>query len=379
MSQLTSPSSLTGAVQPSTDVSLASSSSAVRPRSTSLAMQFGLALLVFSLIELVTGLMFYVARAELPTGLSAALLTSIHIYVGLVSIPFLMVKVWLGIPLLRRSGGQRRASLSGFQRVNSVGLVILFLTMYVSGLVLYLAPAFPKWWFIQIHLWSSVLALVPTSVHLVRHLITSWRAFRWRSAQLAERLATPNRRLLPRRAFLGLVAAGWATVAVRQLANAVEPLAVEDPNDFPVTLVTAGYKVQDASTWEIRVHGDVERPLTFRFPELRAMPQVSHRYMLDCISGWSVDREWGGVPLGYILEQARPIAPDGRVFLRSVTGYEQVTSIAGALRPESLLCTHVNGVSLADEHGYPVRFMTKDVIGEFCVKWLAEIEVRVSA
>ena len=130
------------------------------------------------------------------------------------------------------------------------------------------------------------------------------------------------------------------------------------------------------STWEIKVFGDVERPLTLRFPELKSMPQVAHRYMLDCISGWSVEREWGGVPLSYVLGLAQPKTRDGRVLLRSVTGYEQITSVQGALRPEAMLCTHVDGVPLADEHGFPVRFMTKGVIGEFNVKWLAEIEVK---
>jgi hypothetical protein len=340
-------------------------------------MQVGLWLAVWIAVEMVTGLLFYVARAQLPIGISGALLTAVHIYVGVASVPFLLAKIWLTLPLLWMRSARDTALSPSRERALSALLVMLYTVCYASGFAIYFSTGVVgKAWLVDVHLWSSVLAFPPTVWHMLRHLRPAWRSFTWRLGLLRQGTAMVESAGMTRRAMLGLLVGAWAALATRQVGGLFAPLADEDPNDFPVTLVSSGMKGIDPSTWTVRVHGAVERPLTLTMADLRRMPYAAYTYPLDCISGWSVTREWGGVPLRHVLQLAGAQPDFVTLAVRSGTGYEQSLSRGGALRPETLLCSYVNGVPLTEEHGFPVRLMAPDVIGEVCVKWVSEIEVQ---
>lgn len=346
-------------------------------RRTPWTMQIGLWLAVWLAVELVTGLLFYLARWQLPLPVSGALLAGVHIYVGVVSIPFVVAKLWLTVPLLWTRTARDAAPSPARERVVSALLVVLYATCYASGLAIYLTTgAVGKALLVDIHLWSSLLAFPPTTWHMARHIVPAWRSLIWRLGLLRQRSAALGPGGHTRRAALGLLLGTWAALATRQVAELFAPLADEDPNDFPVTLVSSGMKGINPATWHIRIHGAVERPLTLTMADLRRMPYAAYTYPLDCISGWSVTREWGGVPLRHVLELAGARPDAIGLIVRSGTGYEQELAATGALRPQTLLCSYVNGVPLTEEHGFPVRLMAPGVIGEVCVKWVSDIEVR---
>lgn len=347
-------------------------------RRTPWTLQIGLWLGVWVAVELVTGLLFYVARAQLPIALSGALVTAVHVYVGVASVPFLLAKLWLTLPLLWLRSARDSALSPPRERVVSALLVILYTVCYVSGFAIYFTSgATGKAAFAEVHLWSSLAAVPPTAWHMTRHLLPAWRSLAWRLGLLRQRAAAvgggPG---LTRRAALGMLVGSWAALATRQVSGVFAPLADEDPNDFPVTLVSSGLRGVNPATWRIRVHGAVGRPLTLTLAELRSLPYAAYTYPLDCISGWSVTREWGGVPLRHVLDLAEPKPGFIGLSLRSATRYEQTLAATGALREDTLLCSHVNGVPLTEEHGFPVRLMVRGVIGEVCVKWVSDIEVH---
>lgn len=346
-------------------------------RRTPWTMQIGLWLAVWIAVELVTGLLFYVARWQLPLPVSGAVLAAVHIYVGVASIPFVVAKIWLTVPLLWARGARDAAISPPHERAVSALLVALYTISYGSGIAIYLTTGMVgKALLVDVHLWSSLLAFPPTAWHMLRHVVPAWRSIVWRLGLLRQRSATLGQAGLTRRAALGLLVGTWAALATRQVAELFAPLADEDPNDFPVTLVSSGMKGINAATWTIRVHGAVERPLTLTMAELRRLPYAAYTYPLDCISGWSVTREWGGVSLRHVLELAGAKPDFIGLVVRSQTGYEQEFAATGALRPQTLLCSYVNGVPLTEEHGSPVRLMAPGVIGEVCVKWVSDIEVR---
>jgi hypothetical protein len=84
---------------------------------------------------------------------------------------------------------------------------------------------------------------------------------------------------------------------------------------------------------------------------------------------------WTGVRLRDLLQRARPTAKAFDVVLTSVDGYTDSFPIAKAMEPETLLVYLMNGKTLPQDHGYPVRVLVPNIYGMKNVKWLRSIEV----
>ena len=76
-----------------------------------------------------------------------------------------------------------------------------------------------------------------------------------------------------------------------------------------------------------------------------------------------------------LLQRARPTANAYDVVLTSVDGYVDSFPIAKAMEPETLLVYLMNGKTLPQDHGYPVRVLVPNIYGMKNVKWLRSIEV----
>lgn len=328
----------------------------------------GLLLLPLILVSLFTGVWIF-ASAALGGGVSMGVIF-FHAYGGLLSAPIVFAKLYSGLSSWRgRSTGSPR---SGTQNLLTLGLVLCTVSLYGSGLLMYanLTPG-GNALYKQVHLYSTGLAVPLVSYHLYLYLPRAAETVRrGLSAGL-----TPAARLT-RGGFLwlGLLAIlGWG--AFRGTGRLAQSAASEDPNDFPVTLTSGGSDTPDPETWELLVTGSVEEPLTFSFRDLQQAKLDRSTYSLDCVIGWSVVREWGGVPVGDLLRLTRPRGEVLSAIFRSTTGYEVVLTPDSLDDPRTMVTLEVEGVPLSPEHGFPARLMAPDVIGEKCVKWLAEIEV----
>ena len=73
----------------------------------------------------------------------------------------------------------------------------------------------------------------------------------------------------------------------------------------------------DEADWQLTVGGLVDRPSTFRYDELLALPKVEQVSTFHCVTGWSVKNvHWGGVRLRDVLAQAAPRSAGARAALR---------------------------------------------------------------
>ncbi len=231
----------------------------------------------------------------------------------------------------------------------------------------------------------------------------------------AERVATPAALGRRRALFAALAAAGVVAVAstlvggaaraarariepvalaVRRLRTS-EPVAAGDPafegtsrltprlttNEAHYTVDTALIKPRiDAKTWSLEIAGAVERPYRISYEELLDMEAVERPHTLECISneigGDLISTAvWVGVPMADLLARAVPRADAYDAVLTSVDGYADSIRIAKALDPDTLVAYLMNGVTLPEEHGYPVRALIPGIYGMKNVKWLQRIEV----
>src|SRR5580704_5957802 len=155
----------------------------------------------------------------------------------------------------------------------------------------------------------------------------------------------------------------------------------------------------DAETWELKVSGEVEKPLTLKFADLVRMEPHSVTNTLECAgNGRAFQRpqvpgvQWqkgavgttrfSGPRLQDILQRAG-VKPTGKhVMFRGldevpgkVPPFIRSIPIEKASDGDTLIATHMNGSPLTKHHGFPARALVPGWIGAASCKWLTEIKV----
>jgi len=158
----------------------------------------------------------------------------------------------------------------------------------------------------------------------------------------------------------------------------VQPIT---PNDlfYCVTKNVIDPRV-NVDLWHLEVNGLVQNPTTYRFQDLREFNQVEQETTLMCISngldaGLISNAVWKGITLRDLIDPAGPMADARRVRLFGVDNYTDTIPLEKALDPTTLLVWEMNGRSLPDRHGYPLRAIVPGYFGEKHVKWLTRIEL----
>jgi DMSO/TMAO reductase YedYZ molybdopterin-dependent catalytic subunit len=142
----------------------------------------------------------------------------------------------------------------------------------------------------------------------------------------------------------------------------------------------------DPTTWDFRIWGAVEKPITWTWDEILALPRIKIRLDLHCVTGWSLlDTEWEGVSLKHLVEEGLIIPKEGAKFImqHAANGYTTNLPLGVALQPNFLLATHYHSEPLTPEHGFPLRAVIgsmpgnktlKDVYLWKGAKWLRGLE-----
>jgi DMSO/TMAO reductase YedYZ molybdopterin-dependent catalytic subunit len=155
----------------------------------------------------------------------------------------------------------------------------------------------------------------------------------------------------------------------------------------------------DADAFRLEVAGAVERPLSLSLDDLRARERATQPITFECAGNgrallsprpvsqpWLSEAvgtaEWGGTPLGPLLEEAGALESaveavftgfdsgvEGGVFQH----YQRALPLAEAER--GLLAYEMNGGPLPPQHGFPLRLVVPGWYGMTNVKWLAAITV----
>jgi len=307
---------------------------------------------------------------------SDAALFWVHAVAGLSIPPLLVVK-------FRRVAGRVR-DRRAWDRATplSIALAAVAVTAAATGVAWAVGVAVPLgfWTLLNLHILFGLL-LVPL---LLAHLRARYRPLR-RTDFRERRIAVQ---------YAGIVAAAGVTAALlRGIATLLETpaatrrftgsRALDDAVDLPVTSwVADDPEPVDPATWTLSVRGLVARPLELGIDDLDATAE--RRALLDCTSGWYAERDWRGVRLGDVLQEAgvdgegsgTPRAADGAawVTVRSVTGYRWSLPLDEARG--ALLATHLSSERLDHGHGYPIRLVAPGRRGFQWVKWVDSIEVR---
>jgi DMSO/TMAO reductase YedYZ molybdopterin-dependent catalytic subunit len=204
-----------------------------------------------------------------------------------------------------------------------------------------------------------------------------------------QRIAAPALALLALLA-LGATGAGFAQVPGPGLGpdatGALPPVSQPPwPDQIP------GYTELDPATglhmtgtpqrielalYRLKVSGNVDRPLSLSYDEIRRLPRLGSKPALICRGYFEDYANWAGASLAALLDRAGVRAGARRVELISADGYSTSLSLAEARAKDSFLAYELEGRILPVLHGFPLRAVFPGQDGNKWAKWITEIRVN---
>ncbi|HEY0814787.1 MAG TPA: molybdopterin-dependent oxidoreductase [Pseudonocardia sp.] len=141
------------------------------------------------------------------------------------------------------------------------------------------------------------------------------------------------------------------------------------------------------ASWQLHIHGMVDREVTLSFADLLKRPLVERTITLTCVSnpiGGNLisTANFIGVPLRDILLEAGVKPGADQLFSTSADGWNTGTPTSVVMDPArgALLAVGMNGEALPPEHGFPVRMVVPGLYGYVSgTKWLVDIEATTFA
>jgi DMSO/TMAO reductase YedYZ molybdopterin-dependent catalytic subunit len=154
---------------------------------------------------------------------------------------------------------------------------------------------------------------------------------------------------------------------------------------FPV-LHYGGVPMFDPATWNFRIWGEVESPVTFTWEQFSQLPRRKVTMDIHCVTRWSkFDTQWEGVFVKDLIDSRLIQLKPGANFVVEHAEYDFTTNlpVSVVLADNFLLATHFDGEPISPDHGYPVRGVVGAIPGheELIVpyfwkgaKWLRGLE-----
>ena len=138
----------------------------------------------------------------------------------------------------------------------------------------------------------------------------------------------------------------------------------------------------DRAAWQLRIHGMVDRELTYRFDDLERFEVVEKAVTLTCVSnpvGGNLisTATWTGYRVRDLLADAGIQTDADMVLSTSQDGFTAGTPVEALTDDrDSLLAIGMNGQPLPTEHGYPARLVVPGLYGYVsATKWVVDLEV----
>ena len=132
----------------------------------------------------------------------------------------------------------------------------------------------------------------------------------------------------------------------------------------------------ELATYSLKVTGNVDRPLSLSFDDLRRMPRISSRPALVCEGFFEDVATWAGASLTALLDRAGARSSAYEVDMVSADGYRVSLTLAQAKSPDAYLAYELEGKIIPPLQGFPLRAVLPALTGYTWAKWIVEIEVK---
>jgi DMSO/TMAO reductase YedYZ molybdopterin-dependent catalytic subunit len=196
----------------------------------------------------------------------------------------------------------------------------------------------------------------------------------------------PRPRRYGRGVFLGTVTAGvsslyWGADVWSRVSRALAPIESAIPlvptGGWRIYTVSGSMPSFDPETWRMRIGGEVARPVSLDYHDLRSLRKVEQVSTFHCVTGWTVKNvRWGGVRMADVLALAEPASSAHALeFVSAEVPYTDYLTREQAELHDVMLAYEMDGAPLPREHGAPVRLVIPEMYGYKNVKWLNGINL----
>jgi DMSO/TMAO reductase YedYZ molybdopterin-dependent catalytic subunit len=136
--------------------------------------------------------------------------------------------------------------------------------------------------------------------------------------------------------------------------------------------------------WQLRLGGQMRRPLTLNWADVQSLPLVEQMHTLECIGnpvgGYLIGNlVWQGVRLRDVLALAEPTLLSDHLRMTGADQYVTTVPLELARDERSLVAFSAGGQPLPDVHGYPARVLLPGVYGQKQPKWVIALEAVTGA
>ena len=144
-------------------------------------------------------------------------------------------------------------------------------------------------------------------------------------------------------------------------------------DDWPVLTAEVTPRV-DPERWTMSVDGLVERPQTWSWAELHALPESEYRGPIHCATTWSkFDTRFAGVSVDLLLDAVAPSPAATHVLATSTTGYTTNLPLEHLRGNQAWLVWSFDGRPLPRDHGGPVRLLVPHLYFWKSAKWVTRL------
>jgi DMSO/TMAO reductase YedYZ molybdopterin-dependent catalytic subunit len=146
-------------------------------------------------------------------------------------------------------------------------------------------------------------------------------------------------------------------------------------DDWPVLHAEATPSIPVAG-WTFTVDGLVDRPVTWTWEQIRALPPGQYEGAVHCVTTWSkFGMRFTGVSVDTLLAAAGPSADAAYVLARSHTGYTTNLPLDDVTGGKAWVVWDVNGSPLPEVHGGPARLLVPHLYFWKSAKWVSGLRL----
>ena len=167
---------------------------------------------------------------------------------------------------------------------------------------------------------------------------------------------------------MGIVSRGFGGRRRRDVDPARVPPGQHVVDDFPV--LSAGPTPRTPlSEWTFTVDGAVERPVTWTWEELLALPQETFTVDIHCVTRWTkLDTAWTGVSVDTLLAGVETTARHATAWCDG--DYTTNLPLADLTGGRAWVAHAYEGRPLDPEHGGPARLLVPHLYLWKSAKWV---------
>ena len=132
----------------------------------------------------------------------------------------------------------------------------------------------------------------------------------------------------------------------------------------------------DLATWDFKIYGEVDEPLTLTYDELQALPQTEVTVDIHCVTRWSrFDTNFKGVHWREVAKLVRPKPSAHFVLAHAEQGFTSNLPLEALEDDQALIAWGADGEPLEPDHGWPLRLMVPSRYFWKSAKWLRGLEL----